>query len=111
MIVNNMNKIVFSDNDKIDIVDKIIKMIPEIKKKRTFIINQILTPKVSNQDHSEYILEKICVNGKYYYRDKNKCILNEKAELVGIWEWNYNSSNFNYYIFADEKAKINNYIL
>lgn len=99
-----MSKIEFSDTDKIEIVDKIINMLPEIKKKRTYIINQILTPK--NPVNDEYILEKITVNGKFYYRDKYRSIMDNKGDLVGVWEWDFNRGNFNYYIFADEKAKI-----
>lgn len=99
-----MNKVELSDNDKLDIIDKIIKILPEIKKKRTYIINQIITVKNSALD--EYVLEKVNINGKSYYRDKYKCILDANAELVGVWEWDYSQNKFHYYIFNDEKAKI-----
>lgn len=99
-----MSKNEFSDSDKIKIVDKIIDMIPEIKGKRTYIINQILTPK--NQVNDEYVLEKITVNNKFYYRDKYKCILDDNGDLVGVWQWDFNSNDFNYFIFDDEKNKI-----
>lgn len=94
----------FSDSDKIDIVDKIINMLPEIKKKRTYIINQILTPKPPSSD--EYVLEKISVNDKHYYRDKYRCVLDNSGDLVGVWEWDFNKNDFNYYIFIDEKEKL-----
>jgi hypothetical protein len=101
-----MSRIEFTDVDKIDIVDRIINILPEIKKKRNYIINQILTPKSTVSD--EYVLEKISENGKSYYRDKYKCILDDNGDLVGIWEWNFNENNFTNYIFTDERGKILN---
>lgn len=92
------------DNEKIDIIDKIVNMLPEIKKKRNYLIDQILTPKSLPGD--EYVLEKITVNGNHYYRDRYKCILDDNAELVGVWEWDFTRNNYNYYIFKDEKEKI-----
>ena len=99
-----MNKTDISDSDKIEMVDKIINVLPGIKKKRSYIINKIIPAK--NIPADDYVLEKIKVNDKYYYRDKYKCILNEEAELVGVWNWNINKHDFDYYIFADEKGKI-----
>lgn len=96
-----------SDADKIAIVviiDKIISIVPEIESKRSYIIDQILGPGSIVND--QYVLERVNINGKNYYKDKYKCLLNEKGELVGIWERNIN--NFNYYVFADEKEKIQN---
>lgn len=98
-----MNKQKCSDNDKITIIDNIIDMFPEIKQKRTDIINRILCPKDIKTD--EHILEKITVNGKDYYRDKYKSIIDVNGDLKGIWEWNYEKNMFDYYIFEDERAK------
>ena len=92
-----------SDSDKIELIDAIINLVPEIKTKRAFIINQILAPKTST---TEYVLEKIQINDMHYYRDKNRCILDDNGDIVGVWQWDFNKNDFNYYIFADEKAKI-----
>lgn len=97
-------KIDLSDSDKIDIVDQIINMLPEIKKKRTYIINGILTPKASHND--EYVLEKVNINGNNYYRDKYKCVLDQDTNLVGVWKMDYNKGSISYYIFEDERRKI-----
>lgn len=100
-----MTTIELSDIEKINMLDRIINVVPEIKKKRKFIISQLLAQK-NIQQPDEYILERICVNNKYYYRDKYKAIFNENAELVGVWEWCVGKNKFNYYIFQDEETKI-----
>src|SRR4051794_21330021 len=65
-----------SDKDKINIIDKIIDILPEIKKKRAYIINELITSKNLSNEH---VVEKIFVNGKSYYKDKYKRILNNKT--------------------------------
>lgn len=93
-----------SNSDLICLIDKIINIVPEIKNKRDHIINELVSPKSLTKD--EYMLEKININGSCYYRDKYKSILDNEGNLVGIWVWDYNKNQFNYYIFADEKTKI-----
>lgn len=104
-MIMSIDKVKVSDDDKIKFVDKIIDMIPEIKDKRNFIIDKILTKSDSNND---YILEKIIVNNKYYYKDKYKCIFDNSINLVGIWDWNHDNNKFNYYIFTEESNHIIN---
>lgn len=92
-----------SDTEKIEIIDKIIAIIPEIKKQRAHLIDNILTPKDTND---QYVLELIDSGGRAYYRDKHKRIFDSNYELVGIWDFMYEENQFKYYIFADEKEKI-----
>ncbi len=89
---------------EIEIIDKIIKLFPEMKKKRDLILTEIVTPKkvVDN----DYVLERIEINGGIYYKDKYKCILNSNIEIVGIWE--DNGEKCTYHIFKDEVGKIKN---
>jgi hypothetical protein len=113
-----MNKKRYVDTDKIEIIDKVIDMLPgllnldetktktinDIKNKRTYIINQVLAPK--DCPTHEHTVEKININDKFYYKDKYRCIFNDKIELVGIWEWNFSKNDFDYYIFTEDRKRI-----
>jgi hypothetical protein len=86
-----------------EIVDKIIELFPELKKNKTLILSEVLSPK--DKDSGDYLLEKIIVNEKSFYKDRYRCILDENINLVGIWE--FKDGSFMYYIFDDEFKKIN----
>lgn len=99
--LNNSNKNYDIDevtmNKEIELIDKIIKLCPEIKTKRKLILTHILTPKKITDN--QYVLEQIIINGNKYYKDRYKCILNSNIQLVGIWQ--YENETFKYYIFAE----------
>ncbi len=89
---------------EIEIIDKILKLFPEIKNKRDLILTEIVTPKKPVEN--DYILEKIVINGEVYYKDKHKCILNSNINIVGIWE--KTDEKYIYHIFANDASKIEN---
>lgn len=89
---------------EIEIIDKIINLFPELKKKRNYILNELITPK--KKEEINYVLERIEVNGEVYYKDKYKCILNSNIEIVGICE--QMNEKQEYHIFKDEVGKIEN---
>ena len=93
-----------SDKDKIAFIDKIIALAPEIKKKRSLFLNQLVPQKAVITD--EYVLERVSINNVNYYKDKYKAILNVDADLVGVWEWSYNDNNFKYHIFEEGEKNI-----
>ena len=81
-----------------EIIDKIIKLFPELKENRDYILNEIVTP-IKPLD-SDYVLEKITIQGEVYYKDRYKCILNSNIELVGIWS--ENEGKHIYHIFKND---------
>lgn len=73
--------------EKINMVEKIIKIYPKLKKDKSMIISNVLT----KQDTKQYvtpidILHKIEINGKKYYRDTNLQVINETCNLVGFYK-------------------------
>lgn len=89
------------DNDKIKIIDKIIQMYPDMEKERNNIIKEIMTPSKKTID-DEYVLERVTINGIYYYRDKYKCLLDANADVMGVWE--YDKGQYVYYVYDKEYA-------
>lgn len=69
------------DIDKIKIVDTIIEHYPELKKDRSTIINIILE-KTENLDR--LILDRVVINNKIYYRDKENILVDVNLQIVGI---------------------------
>jgi hypothetical protein len=72
--------------EKINTIEKIIKIYPKLKKDKDMIISNILT----KQDTKQYVtpidlLHKIEINGKTYYRDNNLQIIDETCNLVGFY--------------------------
>ncbi|AYV84251.1 MAG: hypothetical protein Hyperionvirus20_29 [Hyperionvirus sp.] len=92
-----------SDTEKIEVIDKVIGLIPDIRKRRAFLIENILTVK---EGGDQYVLELIDSKGRAYYRDKYRCVFDASYKLVGIWDFMYEAGRYKYYIFGDEKEKI-----
>ena len=99
-----------SDTNKIHLLDDIIKLVPELSKKRNFIIQKLTKP--IEGEPREYVLEQITIKDKQYYRDKYGAVVNDDAILVGVWRLNTNETHqfncdfvsecaFEYYLFDD----------
>jgi hypothetical protein len=69
------------DIDKIKIVDTIIEHYPELKKDRSIIINIILE-KTERLDR--LILDRVIINNKSYYRDKDNILVDVNLQIVGV---------------------------
>jgi hypothetical protein len=69
------------DIDKIKIIDTIIEHYPELKKDRSNIINIILE-KTERLDR--LILDKVIINNKNYYRDKDNILVDINLQIVGV---------------------------
>jgi hypothetical protein len=69
------------DIDKIRIVDIIIEHYPELKKDRNHIINVILE-KIEKPDR--YILERIDLNNKVYYKDNDNILIDVNLNICGL---------------------------
>ena len=95
-----------TDQEKIDLLDKIIEIAPEIKKKREIILTHIIAPK--NTGQTELVFEKIIINNMAYYKDKMKGLYDESYELVGLWTFMKSKNDYEYYIFTNESDKIKN---
>jgi len=95
-----------TDQEKIDLLDKIIEIAPEIKKKREIILTHIIAQK--NTGQTELIFEKVIVNEIVYYKDKTKGLYNNNYELVGVWNFIKSKDDYEYYIFEKESEKIKN---
>ena len=69
------------DIDKIKIVDTIIEHYPELKKDRSIIINIILE-KTERLDR--LILDRVIINNKSQYRDKDNILVDVNLQIVGV---------------------------
>ncbi len=69
------------DIDKIRIVDIIIEHYPELKKDRNHIINVILD-KIEKPDR--YILERVVLNDKIYYKDNDNILIDADLNICGL---------------------------
>src|SRR5438876_12415987 len=69
---------------KLEVVDKIIEMYPNLKKEKASIIENVIGGKKKSDDNDKMIVEKFEFEGKTYYRDKCGAILDSTTKLVGI---------------------------
>jgi hypothetical protein len=67
--------------DKIKIIDTIIENYPSLKKERGNIIN-LICQAVDNKD--KYIFDRITINNKNYYRDKDNILVDSNLNIMGI---------------------------
>jgi hypothetical protein len=67
--------------DKIKIIDTIIENYPSLKKERGNIIN-LICQTVDNKD--KYIFDRITINNKVYYRDKDNILVDSDLNIMGI---------------------------
>lgn len=68
--------------DKMEVIDKILALYPDLKKDKTNIITTVLGQK-KNVEEKEKILIEFTHNGCIYYRSKLGEIFDENANLVG----------------------------
>lgn len=69
------------DIDKIKIIDTIIEHYPELKKDRSTIINIILE---KTESLDRLILDRVIINNKIYYRDKDNILVDVNLQIVGM---------------------------
>lgn len=85
-------------------VDTIIGVHPALKKEKRYFLNLLLNKR--ENETQEHILEKICINGKYYYIDQDGNIIDDSIDLVGVYTFDYVTKTNTYFIFSEIK-KIN----
>jgi hypothetical protein len=78
--MSSINKTLL-DIDKIKIIDTIIEHYPDLKKDRSTIINIILE-KTERLDR--LILDRVIINNKSYYRDKDNILVDVNLQIVGV---------------------------
>ena len=78
--MSSINK-TLTQMDKIKIIDTIIENYPVLKKERVNIINLIFQ-KVDNKD--KYIFDRITINNKHYYRDKDNILVDSDLKIWGM---------------------------
>jgi len=84
------------------IIDKIIKMFPELKKFRDDIVYEITTPKKDLKDM--YVLDKVIIDNNVFYKDDNFCIVDENIKIVGVW--NIENDKYFYHLFNNEQINV-----
>jgi hypothetical protein len=89
------------DIDKVKIIDTIIEHYPDLKKDRNHIINIILD-KVEKPD--KYILERIDLNKKVYYKDNDNIIIDADLNICGLCV-DYGNNTFKYIINVNTSRK------
>lgn len=86
------------NNTKLEVIDKILQMYPELKKEKKNIINNIFGGK-KEDNSNEYILENFYYKEMTFYRDKNGLIRNNTTDIVGVYE--IKDSEYKYYFFDE----------
>ena len=93
---NEKNKLIL---EKINAVEKVIKMYPNLKKDKNKIIMGVLAPP-ENKDkisfNNVYVLHKINIDGITYYRDNESNVIDQSLNLVG----NFTKINNNVYKYT-----------
>lgn len=85
-------------------IDKILELYPNLKKDKVTITDVVLGKKEIKK--KQYVLEKLNIKDKNYYRDTNGNIVNEKAILVGFCIDDNKNELYTKYSFFDEFKKI-----
>jgi hypothetical protein len=85
---------------KLSVVDKIFKKYPHLKKDKQNFIQEVLEEKIPKkiQQPIEYILDKIILENKVYYRDSYNNILDQDTKLVGFYQ--NNGTKYEYILFC-----------
>lgn len=103
LINNNMDQKRENRNHiRLDVIDKIIKLYPEMKKEKKNIIYNIFGTR-KEETGDEYIVEKFKYKDLFYYRDKNGLIRTAETDIVGVYE--ILDGEYKYYFF-DEFRKL-----
>ena len=104
------NNILLKKNDiiraKLDAVNKIFVMFPNLKKDKNLIINNILDKKEKKTETT--ILEKIKYPDIEFFRDQTGCLLDTNAKLIGVYI--ENQKEYKYFLFEDTKKVIKSII-
>jgi hypothetical protein len=96
-------KFKITQND-VDLIDKILKLYPELKKEKKNIIDS-LTGKTSVEIENEIVVEKFQYNNKSFYKNKHGSILDENLNLVGTYK--IENGLYNYILFEEIDNNIN----
>lgn len=85
---------------KLSVVDKIFKKYPHLKKDKQNFIQEVLEEKIPKkfQQPIEYVLDKIILEDKVYYRDSYNNILDQDTKLVGFYQ--NNGTKYEYILFC-----------
>ena len=82
------------DDSKMEIIEKLFEMFPDLKDQNKYIINKIKTPIIDNDsDENEIALNEFQIENKTYYKDKHGGIWNENSEIIGISKKNDDKGN------------------
>lgn len=91
--------------EKLAIVDKFYKKYPHLKKDKTDFVKEILYKNEKKEktmtqkfiDLNEYVVEKITIEGKTFYKDEFNNLVNDKLKLAGFYK--KNGSMYECYVF------------
>jgi len=74
------------DNSKMEIIEKLFEMFPDLKDQNKYLLdNKLKQPVIDNDnDENEIILSEFQIENKTYYKDKYGGIWNENSEIIGI---------------------------
>lgn len=85
---------------RLDVIDKIINMYPQLKKDKHIILAKIVgKTEIKNPD--DYVLDKIIIDENVYYRDPHGLLLNNTASVVGFYT-KINGENYQYYLVSKQ---------
>lgn len=79
------------DDDKMEIIEKLFEMFPDLKDQTKFIDNKNNQSSINvenDNDENEIILSEFQIADKIYYKDKYGGIWNDNAEMIGTTKKN-----------------------
>lgn len=89
-------------NERIIVIDMMLKLYPQLEKDRKYIIEKILF--TAEQKIEQCVLDKITINNNVFYKDSQGYIIDANVCVVGIC---VQENNKNKYIVFDEIKKYN----
>lgn len=70
-------------NERLVVIDMMLKLYPQFEKDRKQIIEQILCN--PQQETESYVLDKINLNNKIYYKDRKGCLIDQNLNVTGMF--------------------------
>lgn len=84
---------------KLEVINKMINMYPQLKKDKQTILAKIVRNEAIKQP-DDYVLDKITIDNKVYYRDLYGLLLDASVQVVGVY---VKKGNTYFYYHASNK--------
>ena len=71
--------------EKINTVEKIVQMFPKLRREKNSLISNVLSDQSEKTNTTqEYVLQRVEIGGKMYYRSDDLRVMDESMNLIGF---------------------------